>query len=71
MDNSFPRENNKTSEHKGINYHKTRKYWTARLTINNKRKEIGRFKTQEEATASINSYKEKYPELFPKLLFKL
>jgi hypothetical protein len=42
-----------TSEHKGVHFDKDKRKWRAQTTINNKRKHIGFFETEEEA---INSY---------------
>lgn len=47
-----------TSKYKGVSYQKERNKWTAYVNVNGKRKNLGRFDTEEEA----NNYKLKFIE---------
>ena len=44
--------NNNTSGHTGVCWHKTRKKWSAYITINGKKRHLGWFNTLEEAIAA-------------------
>lgn len=44
----------------GVSYHKTRKYYVATLNVYKQAKEIGRFKTPEEAFLAYKKHKEAY-----------
>ncbi len=50
------REKNYTSKYKGVNYSYTNKKFIARITENKKRKNLGYFKTEEEAHNAILDY---------------
>lgn len=45
-----------TSGHKGVYYDKERNKWSARISINNKSKTIGRYKTKEEAIEARKNF---------------
>lgn len=51
---------NSTSKVKGVSYAKRDKRWLAHITVNYKQRVIGRFLTQEEATACIVANREKF-----------
>lgn len=52
----IPRE--KVSKHKGVSFSKIHKKWVSYLNINNKRKSLGHFKTEEEAFIALEKAKE-------------
>ena len=55
--------NKNTSGIKGVNFHKHKKLWRARISVNGKREHIGNYKTIEEAkTARQNKAKEIFGE---------
>ena len=45
-----------TSKYKGVNFNKERNKWDAKIKINYKNKNIGRYKTEEEAALSYNNF---------------
>ena len=45
-----------SSSHKGIGYNKYSNKWVARITVDSKRIEIGKFKTEEEAIKAYNIF---------------
>lgn len=47
---------NNTSGYRGVSYNKNKKKWTARLSVNKSRIEIGLFETAEEAAIAYNDY---------------
>lgn len=53
--NIAPRENS-SSKYKGVWWNKEKKKWTAETRINNKKKHIGHFETEEEAALAYNSH---------------
>jgi hypothetical protein len=47
---------NTTSTHKGVYFHKHRKKWLARITVNGERKTLGYFQTESEAALCYNEF---------------
>lgn len=45
-----------TSKYKGVNFNKERNKWDAKIKINYKTKNIGRYKTEEEAALAYNNF---------------
>ena len=50
------KSNRNTSGYVGVNYHTKKKGWIARVTIEGRRKEIGKFSTAEEAHLARKQY---------------
>ncbi len=50
----------KSSQYKGVSWHKQQKHWYARITINNKKEHLGYFNTEEEAALAYNNASEKH-----------
>mgnify|MGYP001579989416 CR=1 FL=1 len=46
--------NNNTSGHKGVHWHKFSKTWHARILMCKKRKHLGQFDTKKEAAIAYN-----------------
>ena len=60
---TFNVKQNKTSKYKGVYWHKPRNKWRARIVVNGKPKELGRFKQEEEAAKAYDlAAKEFYGE---------
>ena len=57
-DNTYrSRMKNMTSSHRGVCWEKTNKKWLAQITIDGKRKSLGRFETELEAVEVIKEFK--------------
>ena len=57
-----------TSGYKGVYFQKRRGKWAARIQINGKRKELGRFNTPEEASDAYKTASIKYHGNFSRLV---
>lgn len=64
--NSFLRKDN-TSGFKGITWHERENKWKARVTVNQKRINLGTFITKEEAALAYNQAAQKYFGEFARL----
>ena len=69
--NSMNRKKRKncSSSFKGVHWHKQNKKWQARITIDNKRKSLGRFGNEIEAAKAYDTAAIRYFGLFSRLNF--